>query len=86
MSKMPVASLDAGHLENFQDPRVPWAQPHIGGFEGKHILEPGPYEAYNTWQMERLGARVTGNGWGRGSRGTVGGAGHGHRKFRRQFL
>lgn len=57
VSAMPSASgLSAGHAPHFEDDRVLWAAEHLGGFEGKRILEIGPFEAYNTWQFEQLGA------------------------------
>lgn len=57
ISAMPSASgLSAGHAPHFEDDRVLWAAEHLGGFEGKRILEIGPFEAYNTWQFEQLGA------------------------------
>lgn len=51
--------LTAGSQEHFNDPRIAWSGPRIGGFSGKKILELGPFEAYNTCEMERLGAEVT---------------------------
>ncbi|MGF6253768.1 class I SAM-dependent methyltransferase [Ensifer sp. LBL] len=51
--------LSAGSHEHFNDPRIAWAGPTIKGFSGKRILELGPFEAYNTCEMERLGAEVT---------------------------
>ena len=56
-SQFPVHSgLKGGHLPHFEDSRVTWAAPHIGGFSGKCILELGPFEAYNTYQFEAFGA------------------------------
>lgn len=54
----PEYGVRAGTLESFDDVRVRWAAETLpGGFGGRSILELGPYEAYNTWQFERLGAR-----------------------------
>jgi len=59
----PEYGVTAGKVNCFdfqEDPRVFWAGERIaGGFRGKNVLELGPFEAYNTWQLERLGAEVT---------------------------
>ena len=45
------------HFDFAVDPRVKWASEQLqGGLADKRILELGPFEAYNTWQMEQLGA------------------------------
>lgn len=45
------------HFDFAVDARVQWAADRlVGGLAGKKILELGPFEAYNTWQMEELGA------------------------------
>ena len=45
------------HFDFDVDDRVKWVDSVIaGGLKGRAILELGPYEAYNTWQMEKLGA------------------------------
>jgi hypothetical protein len=42
----------------FQDPRVLWANELLeGGFRGLDVLELGPFEGYDTYLFERLGAR-----------------------------
>jgi hypothetical protein len=42
----------------FQDPRVLWANELLeGGFHGLDVLELGPFEGYDTYLFERLGAR-----------------------------
>lgn len=42
-----------------RDPRVVWAQELIpGGFQGREILELGPFEGYDTRLFETLGARA----------------------------
>jgi len=50
------SGIKAGTAPNFEDARVVWAQDIIGGFTGKSVLELGPYEAYNTWQLSEYGA------------------------------
>jgi SAM-dependent methyltransferase len=51
--------VTAGALDSFDDVRVRWAAGVLpGGFTGLSILELGPYEAYTTWQFDRLGART----------------------------
>ena len=45
-------------LQHFEDPRIPWATSVLGDLNGKSILELGPFEAYNTYQLEQLGAKV----------------------------
>ena len=54
----PEYGVSAGTLDSFDDVRVRWASGILpGGFTNLSILELGPYEAYTTWQLERLGAR-----------------------------
>ena len=56
-SSMPTASgLVGGDAFHFDDVRVPWAASALGGIAGKSILELGPFEGYNTFQFEQLGA------------------------------
>lgn len=51
--------VTAGAIDSFDDVRVRWAAGVLpGGFAGLSILELGPYEAYTTWQFDRLGARA----------------------------
>lgn len=59
-SAMPRDSgLSSGaDLQQFEDPRIPWARSVLGALQGRSILELGPFEAYNTYQLERLGAKV----------------------------
>ncbi len=53
----PELQLAAGDNEVFPiDPRVTWADPIIGGFRGKSVLELGPFEAYDTRLFQMLGA------------------------------
>ena len=50
--------VEAGSLRSFDDARVRWAEGVLpNGLRGLSILELGPFEAYNSWQFERLGAR-----------------------------
>jgi hypothetical protein len=54
-------NVEAGTINHFDfstDPRVQWAnQVMNGAIKNACILELGPYEAYNTWQLEQLGAK-----------------------------
>lgn len=58
ISAMPEGSgLNGGSLVNsFIDGRVTWAAKILGGLANKTILELGPFEAYNTFQFEKMGA------------------------------
>lgn len=53
--------VQAGQVRHFDfevDPRVKWVNSILpGGIRGMSILELGPFEAYNTWQFEQLGAQ-----------------------------
>ncbi|MGD2091144.1 MAG: DUF1698 domain-containing protein [Candidatus Aminicenantes bacterium] len=53
--------VEAGTINHFDfstDPRVQWANQVLdGAIKGARVLELGPYEAYNTWQLEQLGAK-----------------------------
>jgi hypothetical protein len=54
----PEYALRAGAHDSFDDMRVRWAAGVLpGGFADLTLLELGPYEAYSTWQFERLGAK-----------------------------
>jgi len=55
----PEFNVKAGPHEHFMsDKRVLWAEKLLpGGFVGKSVLELGPFEAYSTRLMKRLGAR-----------------------------
>ena len=59
----PEFGVTAGPVNFFdfdKDPRVGWADGVLkGGLRGARVLELGPFEAYNTWQLEKLGAEVT---------------------------
>ena len=52
--------VEAGSLAHFDptvDQRTTWVHDALpGGLGGLSVLELGPFEAYNTWQLERLGA------------------------------
>ena len=51
--------VTAGPVDSFDDVRVRWAAGVLpNGFTGLSILELGPYEAYTTWQFDRLGAKA----------------------------
>jgi hypothetical protein len=43
---------------HFEDTRPQWAASILGALTGKLILELGPLEAYNSFQLEQLGAKV----------------------------
>ena len=57
-SAFPEASgLQAGEARMFDDPRPSWAQENLpGGLAGKSVLELGPFEGYQTYLLEQLGA------------------------------
>ena len=52
--------VNAGYIRHFDwavEMRVKWGDSILpGGVKGKSVLELGPFEAYNTWQLEQLGA------------------------------
>jgi SAM-dependent methyltransferase len=52
--------ITAGAVRHFDyqvETRVKWASDQLaGGLKGLDVLELGPFEAYNTWQLEDLGA------------------------------
>jgi SAM-dependent methyltransferase len=54
------AGVKAGEIKHFDfnvEQRVKWAADQLpNGIKDFRILELGPFEAYNTWQMEQLGA------------------------------
>ena len=56
----PDLNLMTGSEQIFcQDPRVLWARELLPqGFEGRDILELGPFEAYGTRLFEILGAQA----------------------------
>jgi SAM-dependent methyltransferase len=53
-------AIEAGTIAHFDpavEQRVTWVDVTLpGGVRGLSVLELGPFEAYNTWQLERLGA------------------------------
>ena len=51
-----TTGLQAGASNNFEDVRVPWAAAILGGLNGRSVVELGPFEAYNTWQLQVAGA------------------------------
>ncbi len=54
-----VAAGKVSYFDFKEDPRVAWAAERIeGGLREARVLELGPFEAYNTWQLEQLGAEV----------------------------
>jgi uncharacterized protein DUF1698 len=57
-SKLPEQyGLQTGERAMFDDDRVLWGHEKIrGGLRGKSILELGPFEAYNSYQFQMLGA------------------------------
>ena len=56
-SSFPVGEkVQAGNTPNFEDPRVAWVDALIGGVRGRSVLELGPFEAYNTYQLALRGA------------------------------
>src|SRR5947209_4554424 len=59
-SAMPKESgLDSGAADpHFEDTRTSWAASVLGSLQGKTILELGPFEAYNSYQLEQMGAQV----------------------------
>ncbi len=53
--------VQAGFIRHFDwsvEMRVKWGDSVLpGGVHGKSVLDLGPFEAYNTWQLEQLGAK-----------------------------
>lgn len=59
-SKLPEGLQSGGKEPMFEDKRPAWFNGVMpGGFDGKSVLELGPFEGYQTVAMERLGAEVT---------------------------
>lgn len=57
VAAMPESSgLAAGDLPHMHGARVQWAANVIGGLAGKMILELGPFEGYDAYTFEQLGA------------------------------
>lgn len=53
----PEVGVVAGQAPMFEDTRPAWVNLHLpGGIAGKSILELGPFEGYQTYLLERLGA------------------------------
>jgi hypothetical protein len=52
----PLASLAAGSIDLFDDPRVRWFMSETGGVTGKSVLELGPLEAGHSYMLEQYGA------------------------------
>jgi hypothetical protein len=55
-SELPDPNLLAGSITLFDDYRIKWFAEHLGGFQGKTVLELGPLEAGHTYMLEHLGA------------------------------
>ena len=47
----------AGNVPHFDDSRITWAIPNLGGVDGKRVLELGPMEGGHTYMLEKAGAR-----------------------------
>jgi hypothetical protein len=57
VAAMPAGSgLTAGTLRHFDGARVKWAAGAMGGLGGKSVLEFGPFEGYDSYTFEQLGA------------------------------
>jgi hypothetical protein len=52
----PLAGLEAGPVNLFDDPRMHWFLDRIGGVAGKSVLELGPLEGGHACMLERHGA------------------------------
>jgi SAM-dependent methyltransferase len=53
-----VVAGSVNHFDFSVDPRVQWTNQALNnGLQNARVLELGPYEAYNTWQLEQLGAK-----------------------------
>nr|WP_321445679.1 methyltransferase domain-containing protein [uncultured Cohaesibacter sp.] len=59
-TKVPGDLADTGGVKNVfeTDERVALTKKVLGSYEGKHILEIGPFEGYQTAQLEKEGADV----------------------------
>jgi len=49
-------NLKAGAIPLFEDRKIAWAEPKLGGFKDRHILELGPLEGGHTYMLEQRGA------------------------------
>jgi hypothetical protein len=58
-SRLPgaFASLQAGSVPAFEDPRLEWGLARLGGVVGQRALELGPLEGGHSYMLERAGAR-----------------------------
>ena len=52
----PLDHLSAGPHRLFEDGRVAWGLPLLGGVQGRRVLELGPLEGAHTYLMSRAGA------------------------------
>ena len=52
----PFSTLQAGGVPLFQDSRIAWALPLLGGVRGESVLELGPLEGGHAYMMEQAGA------------------------------
>ena len=50
------ASLQAGTVALFEDPRIGWALSELGDLQGRTVLELGPLEGAHAYMIERAGA------------------------------
>ena len=55
----PFDEVRAGGIPLWEDTRVSWCEPLVGGFAGKRVLELGPLEGSHTYMLESGGAVVT---------------------------
>jgi hypothetical protein len=60
VSSMPEGSglETSGAGPHFEDQRTVWGASVFGSLKGRSVLELGPLEAYNSYQLEQLGAQV----------------------------
>jgi hypothetical protein len=52
-----LASLRAGSVPAFEDPRIEWGLARLGGVADQRVLELGPLEGGHSYMLERAGAR-----------------------------
>lgn len=52
----PFASIQAGSIALFEDPRISWALSELGDLQGRTVLELGPLEGAHSYMIERAGA------------------------------
>ena len=53
----PLASLQAGPVPAFEDPRIEWSLARLGGVADQRVLELGPLEGGHSYMLEHAGAR-----------------------------